>query len=194
LRVDEDYLLYIIYPAAILLADYSYSQKMELSEILYFRIIMAVSAILLVIPAKFELALFLRIILVCLLIFIALIKKCQVRKIKVNSGVGFLLGVYSSYSLVLYLIACIQMDPEILKEWYVAVQIGLVCKLKIMDFKIRSNENEPKLIDIFAPIVFLFSLLIINYLHLNFMASLLFVIGYSGLMYVERKYMYEKYR
>ena len=188
----DEYLLYLMYPVVILLADYSCSQKLGKNEIFYFRVILAISTGILLLPIKFEMALFLRINFICLFIFMALIKNCDVRMIKLKSGIGFLLGVYISYSLVLYLVACIKMDPEILKKWYVAVQIGLVCKLKLMDFNIRNYEYVPMVIIYVAPIVFLFSLITINFFHLNILASLLFVTGYAGLTFVERKYMYEK--
>lgn len=182
-------LLYACYPIIMILSDYFASQNLSLRGINFYRVFSFLTISIFWLDVDFSTQVLIRSILLSLSSFFCVSYTKEFRSLKIQSTLKYILIIYSSYSAVLFLIVRLNFQPVEQKYWYMGVQVGLALVLKLMDFKARGEKINSvrlkQLVYIANGIIFI----VANYMHFSMLASLLYVAGFSGLLYADKVYV-----
>ena len=178
--------LAFFYPCAIVFTDLATSQMTDGITQKIIRIILILSGLPLLISNRFVDLIHARYYLLVAILFCLIIFGNKAKNLNIKTGILYLFCIYSSYSLVLFLMVRIPMEPIELKYWYLLLQISLVIMLKIIDFRSRLNSTISGKINIALKIISLSLIFIAFVLYPNTQALLLAIIGWLGLLITEK--------
>ncbi len=151
------------------------------------RIFMILTAIPFLLPhIPFDAALAAR---ACALLIISValaVSATDVQRLSVRSPGRFIAGNYLFYNGTLLALAAIVGAGEGLRLWYLAVQLGLVGVLKVLDYSLRRASALDRRLEAAVLIVAACLPVIAFVLHPNFGAAALFTVGFSGLISLKR--------
>ena len=119
------YYVAFFYPCLIVFADLSASQMLDEKRLVKVRFVLILTGFLFLLPNYFREMLDLRYYILMLIILYCIFFGMVPKNLKIKSSILYLICVYTSYSIVLYLMAKIISSPEELKVWYLFSQIIL---------------------------------------------------------------------
>lgn len=191
LVIKEELLLFILYPAIILEADYLVTQSISLKLVNIFRLVLILTAIpFLLTDLNFINLIEIRSLILLGFVSFVVSSKKIVMPLKIIYPYKFMALSYIFYTGVLLLFPYISSDSSELKVWYLTTQVGLAVILKIADFSMRESYNSNKaLYNMVYAISFTIPILsMLKYP--NFIFLSLYFIGYLGLMYATKQLTY----
>lgn len=180
------YYVAFFYPCLIVFADLSASQMLDEKRLVKVRFVLILTGFLFLLPNYFREMLDLRYYILMLIILYCIFFGMVPKNLKIKSSILYLICVYTSYSIVLYLMAKIISSPEELKVWYLFSQISLVMLLKLIDFESRIGAKLDSRINHLIKWLSLLVLFSAFVVYPNLQALLLASAGWTGLMLTKR--------
>lgn len=181
-------LLIILYVFILLFSDYFFSQSNLEKLNFIFKFILLISSCLLFFNFSLVFVLKTKCIIIILFLLFSSFFEVSIKTLKVNSPINYSILTCLIYFGTLFLITLLS-DNEIVKIFYISLQIFLGLKLKIFDLKIRDIKlkifNFEKLFNIFSIIFFL----ILSIYFKEMIYFFIYTISYYFLENVKRKYI-----
>lgn len=181
-------LLIILYVFILLFSDYFFSQSNLKKLNLIFKFILLILSTLLFFNFSLIFVLKAKCILILLCLLLSNFFKVSIKTLKVNSPLNYSIYTCLIYFGSLFLISLLS-DNEIIKIFYISLQILLGLKLKIFDLKIRDIELKifdfEKLFNVFS--IFFFLILSIYFREVIYF--FIYLISYYFLEHVKKKYI-----
>lgn len=176
-----------IYPGLLIFNDYLVTQSHKMKIVTGFRLLMIVSAIpFLLNPEGFSVNIITRVVFLQITAIILSFTAKDIHLLSVKSPIKFQIGNYIFYNGTLSLVAIVVKASEALRWWYLAIQIGLVLILKVLDFSLRRSHSLDIRTRWLAMIGASGIPLIALIFYPNVLALCLFYIGFFGLIFSGR--------
>jgi hypothetical protein len=181
-----------IYPFSLLYCDYIMTQGAAKNNLLYYRLFLMISGLIIALISLYDGQYFIwlvlvRSLLVMLYASIYIFKCDKFYNLKIKSPVAFILNTHILYfGSLLLIVYSNETGSAGTKYWYIALQIALGLLLKFIDFSIRKNGELQK--QIAFAIIGLSGLIIMTASYLNFSLinmsiSIIAVLGLSKILF-----------
>ena len=180
-------ILILLYVFFFFFSDYYFSQSNLNFLNFIFKLLLLLSSFL-VIFFNLNNVLLVKIILILLFLFITFFKINDFKPLKVRSPIIYIFAICIIYHGSLFLISII-FNLEIVKYFYILLQVLIGIKLRLFDLKIRDINIKLKNLDRTYDLSALFLVLLISYFFDNYLFLLIFSICLLNLNYVKKKFI-----
>lgn len=181
-------ILIFFYVFLLLFSDYYFSQSNLIFSNLTFKVFLLISSLFLCLNFSIYQVLQLKVIIVIFYLLFSRIFKITIKELKIKSPI-----IYSAYTCLIYssalFLVSILAEKEIVKFFYILIQIFLGLKLKLFDLKIREINYEFINIDRIFNYLSIFLFLILSIYFKEFLFFVIYFVSNMSLEYVKKKYI-----